>query len=47
MVREKYGYGSKYTDVSTELDELSKQDCVDLITMVAITQMFFDLSVVE
>ena len=34
IVRQKNGTGFIYTDVSTALDELSKQDCVDLITMV-------------
>ena len=47
IVRQKNGRGFKYIDVSTELDELSKQDCVDLITVVARTQMAKDIILVD
>ena len=47
IVRQKQGAGFKYIDVSTELDELSNQDCVDLITVVARTQMAKDIVLVD
>ena len=45
VVKQKDKSGFKYTGVSTELDELSKQDCIYLITIVAKTQMAKDLNV--